>query len=142
MILILFTFISLSFSFKTEIQGNCGTNCQWLFTEETNTLQITGTESMTTFNTIEEVPWNTYRDQIITVTIEDTITSISNFAFSNCTLLSSITLPSSLITIETYAFYNCISLGKLTFPDSLRSINKYAFAHSSIEIENQFTNIT
>ena len=37
------------------------------------------------------------------------VTSIGNFAFLNCTNLTSIDIPNSVTTIKDYAFYNCTS---------------------------------
>ena len=42
--------------------------------------------------------------------IPDTVTSIANSAFSNCTSLMTIIIPSSVISIDYYAFLNCYKL--------------------------------
>ena len=61
------------------------------------------------------------------VTIPEGVQSIGNFAFCDCSSLSSLTLPSSLQSIGDYAFYDCNSLTSLTLPSSLQSIGDYAF---------------
>lgn len=48
------------------------------------------------------------------VTIPDSITSISNGAFYNCTSLSNITIPSNVISIGNEAFLDCSSLNEIT----------------------------
>ena len=61
------------------------------------------------------------------VTIPEGVQSIGNFAFCDCSSLSSLTLPSSLQSIGDYAFYGCKSLTSLTLPSSLQSIGEGAF---------------
>ena len=61
------------------------------------------------------------------VTIPEGVQSIEDWAFCDCTSLTSLTLPSSLQSIEDYAFTGCTSLTSLTLPSSLQSIEDYAF---------------
>ena len=48
-----------------------------------------------------------------------TVTRIGNYAFRNCSGLTSIVLPDSLKTIGDYAFCNCSGLSGIDLPDSL-----------------------
>ncbi|MBO4802141.1 MAG: leucine-rich repeat domain-containing protein [Bacteroidaceae bacterium] len=62
-----------------------------------------------------------------TITFPDSITSIEDRAFSECTNLS-VTIPSSVTRIGDEAFYECKGLsGLLTLPDSLKTIGIKAF---------------
>jgi hypothetical protein len=45
-----------------------------------------------------------------TYTIPSSVTTISNYAFQNCAVLSSVTIPSSVTTIGTEVFQNCSSV--------------------------------
>src|SRR5436190_15739971 len=45
-----------------------------------------------------------------------TVTSIGDFAFSNCTNLTSVTIPNSVISIGQQAFGNCTALTSVTIP--------------------------
>ena len=58
---------------------------------------------------------------------DGSVTSIGDYAFSNCESLTSITIPDSVTTIGGYAFYYCTSLTSITIPDSVTSIGKEAF---------------
>jgi hypothetical protein len=57
----------------------------------------------------------------------DSVTSISAYAFSNCTSLTSITIPDSVTTIGNAAFNNCDGLTSITIPDSVTTIGDSAF---------------
>jgi len=61
------------------------------------------------------------------MTIPDSVTSIGDGAFRNCTSLSSVTIPGSVTSIGDCAFYDCTSLSSMTIPDSVTRIGFYAF---------------
>ena len=54
---------------------------------------------------------------------------IGDYAFKDCSGLTSLTLPSSVTTIDAYAFYGCSGLTSLTLPSSVSSIDVYAFRY-------------
>ncbi|MCC8072938.1 MAG: leucine-rich repeat protein, partial [Clostridiales bacterium] len=59
--------------------------------------------------------------------IPDSVTSIGNYAFSDCTKLTSITIPNSVTSIGADAFSLCEGLINITIPDSVTYIGEYAF---------------
>ena len=61
------------------------------------------------------------------VDIPDGITTIGEFAFSECNSLTEATIPDSVTSIERYAFYYC-SLSDITIPDGVTSIGECTFA--------------
>ena len=61
------------------------------------------------------------------ITIPNSVTSIGNWAFNGCTGLTNITIPNSVTIINSEAFYGCTSLTSFTLPNSVRSIGKSAF---------------
>ena len=83
--------------------------------------------------------------QLKGIMIPDSVTSIGNYAFYNCSSLTSIEIPDSVMSIGNYVFYNCSSLTSVTIPDSVTSIGNYAFwscsSLASIEIPDSVTSI-
>jgi len=71
------------------------------------------------------------------VVIADTFTSIGNYAFYDCTGLTSVTIPNSVTSIGTKAFYNCSALTSITIPSSVTSIGNEAFVGTeALEVLN------
>lgn len=65
---------------------------------------------------------------VTSVTIPDSITSIPDAAFVNCSKLTNISIPNSVTYIGFSAFDGCASLKSITLPSSLRTIGNSAFA--------------
>ena len=61
------------------------------------------------------------------------VTSISNYAFKNCTGLTSITIPNSVTSIGKEAFSGCTGLTDITIPNSVTSIGYKAFYDTTLE---------
>lgn len=59
--------------------------------------------------------------------IPNTIKSIGEYAFRDCSGLYEITIPSSVDSISCYAFSGCVNLKKVFFSDSIRHIAPFAF---------------
>ncbi len=68
---------------------------------------------------------------LTSVTIPDSVNSIGNYAFSGCGSLPNIAIPGSVESIGEYAFEDCTSLTSITLPDSVASIGEYAFYNCS-----------
>ena len=55
------------------------------------------------------------------------VTSIGDYAFQDCSRLTSITIPNSVTSIGYSAFEDCSSLTNITIPNSVTSIGNLAF---------------
>ena len=65
---------------------------------------------------------------LTSVTIPDSVTSVGYAAFQGCTGLTSVTIPNSVTSIGNYAFYNCSGLTSITIPSSVKKIGDSAFS--------------
>ncbi len=77
--------------------------------------------------------------------IPESVTSIGNATFENCTGLTSVTIPSSVTSIDCYAFRNCSSLTSVTILSGVTSISYSAFRNccvlKSVTIPSSVTSI-
>ena len=84
-------------------------------------------------------------ESLTSVTIPNSVTSIGNWAFSNCESLTSVTIPNSVTSIGEGVFSGCKSLTSFTIPNSVTSIGERAFSNceslTSITIPNSVTSI-
>lgn len=82
---------------------------------------------------------------LTSVTIQNSVTSIGGAAFRGCTSLTSIEIPSSVTKIGGGAFCDCKGLRKITVPNSVTSIGSGAFTRCSgmttVELPNNITSI-
>lgn len=67
-------------------------------------------------------------DELKGITIPDSVTEIGNNAFLRCKSLESITIPNSVTEIGNGAFCECISLKIVDIPNSVTEIGYGAFA--------------
>ena len=92
--------------------------------------------------TEESAPWSSL--DIINVVIKSGVTRIGKNAFKNCSV-QKITIQNSVKTIENSSFSNCSSLKSVTIPDSVISIGNYTFSYcsslTSVTIGNSVTTI-
>ena len=118
-------------------------NLTWKLYED-GTLNISGTGAMKDYDS-DDSPATQKKDSVKKVVIEDDVTSIGDYAFWNCSNLTSITIPDSVTIIGNSAFNACSSLTSLTIPNSVTSIGEGAFyacsSLTSITIPNSVTSI-
>ena len=73
------------------------------------------------------------------------VTSIGNYAFDDCSGLTSVTIPNSVTSIGVGAFGSSTGLTSVTIPNSVTSIGDYAFYYctglTSVTIGNSVTSI-
>ena len=117
---------------SADDSGLCGENVTYTYVESTHTLTISGTGSMANYDYWNSyAPWYNYRSEIIKVIIEDGVTSIGDYAFRECSGLTSVTIPNSVTSIGRAAFRECRGLTFVTIPNSVTSIGVAAFSGCS-----------
>lgn len=123
--------------------GTCGINggnLTWTYDNEA--LTISGTGEMVDY-TYTGGPWHNFF--IRRLIIENGATSIGDYAFSDCTNLTSVTIPDSVASIGDYAFCRCTSLTSVTVPNSVTTIGESAFYNctglTSVSIPSGVTTI-
>ena len=89
------------------------------------TLTIRGTGPMRDY--LRDSPATRKRASVKRVEIGKGVTSIGEFAFYDCSRLTSITIPSGVTSIGDYAFHDCSSLTDITILGGVTSIGSFAF---------------
>ena len=139
-LILVLSLFPISAQAATSNSGSCGKFLKWNLKD--GTLTISGRGEMTDYSSSKHAPWSTL---IKRVRIEEGVTSIGDYAFKNCSKLSSVELPESLTDIGSCAFRLCAALTEFTIPDSVTSIGDYAFCAckslSSVTIPDSVTSI-
>ena len=121
-------------------------NCNAIIETESNTL-LYGCKNSVIPNSVTSIGQAAFNNcsGLTSVTIGNSVTSIGNSAFYSCDGLTSVTIGNSVTSIEECAFYGCNGLTSVTIPNSVTSIGSYAFSDcsglTSITIPNSVTSI-
>ena len=103
--------------------------------------------SYTIPNSVTSIGDRAFKDcsSLISVTIPNSVTSIGDLAFKGCSSLISVTIPNSVTSIGNSAFSCCNSLTSVTIPNNVTSIGSGAFSGcrslTSVTIPNSVTSI-
>ena len=148
----LFWGLSLSVEAQSVVaSGICGagggSNLTWELNSD-SVLTISGSGAMEDYNTSPNrisTPWWTYGNEITTIVIGNSVTSIGNSAFDYYfTKLISVTIGNSVVSIGNRSFFYCSSLTSITFPNSVTSIGEDAFngcGFTSVTFSSSVTSI-
>ena len=104
--------------------GTCGANLTWRL-DKLGVLTVSGTGQMTDFD-MSTQPWKANRDDIVSVVIENGVSSLGDYVFYSHKNLTKVSFSNSVTRIGKYAFEYC-PLTVLSLPDSLISIDNGAF---------------
>ena len=142
-IYILLIALLMGLSANAEESGTCGANLKWHLTDD-GVLTISGEGEMTDYSYLNRSPW--YDGQNIKrIIIDDSVTTIGDEAFNECSALTSVTIPNSVRAIGKSAFRGCSALTSVTIPNSVTTIGDGAFsscgALTSVNIPNSITTI-
>ena len=94
------------------------------------------------YSSVDGVLFNKNKTQLVThpagkgisYSIPNGVTSISSYAFSGCSSLTSVTIPDGVTSIEPYAFQNCSRLASIAIPASVTTIYYGAFYQSNLMV--------
>ena len=137
---------SATVHFKDNLydKGTCGTNVNWVMTGD-GTLTISGKGRISNYDYNNSAPWAKCSAYIKCVVIKPGVRGIGDYAFHDCSSLTSVTIPNSVTIIGSSAFYGCSSLTSVTIPNSVTSIGQSAFWSCSsltdVTIPNSVTSI-
>lgn len=113
--------------------GACGSKSAWSYDAASGTLSITGTGEINDYNynpgaaRNAERPWEAYVSSVTALNIASGITVIGQHAFGGLTALTSLTVPDSVDTISSYAFYGCSSLKTVSLGSGLANLGYRSF---------------
>ncbi len=121
-------------------------NCNAIIETSNNTL-IVGCNKTTIPNSVTSIGDGAFLDctGLTSATIPNSATSIGDFAFEGCSGLVSVTIGNSVTSIGNYAFEGCTGLTSATIPNSVTTIGDNAFSGcyslDSVTIGNSVTSI-
>ena len=98
----------------------------WRYDPKDSSLTLSGTGALPDYP-IGQAPWFEFNDQIDTVVLKEGVTRIGDYAFYNCTELTSVEIPEGVTYIGESAFACCQSLESVTIPGSVTEIGEGAF---------------
>ena len=134
--------------------GTCGYNGDnliWVLSGD-GALTISGEGKMMNYSDSSVAPWYSNRTKILSVVVEDGVTSIGSRAFFGCSVLTDVTLSDDMTSIGYDAFRDCGSLNDVIIPESVTEIPYGAFYNCTalknvtlpkglLSIENAYTYI-
>jgi hypothetical protein len=107
--------------------GTCGKNTTWEFHD--GVLTISGTGEMKDYGILFPGPWKSFAESIVTVVIEDGVTYIGDYAFSQYAQLQNVIIGSGVTHIGSNAFSHCDKQNDVVIPDSVTRLGAQAFMY-------------
>ncbi len=114
-----------------------GTEITWKFDTDRKILTISGTGDIPDYNleTFNQAPWYAYKDQITTVVVRDTVSSVGTYSFLGYNAITRIELGNSAKNIKDSAFSGCSTI------DTLVLSNDVTIASNAFDNYNSIANI-
>ena len=108
-----------------------------------NCSSLTSFELPVTVTTIQNESFQ--NSGLTEIVLQDNISSIGEYAFSDCDALTFITIPNSVRSLSRYVFSECDALASVVIPNSVTSLDDYAFSNcdalASIIIPDNVTSL-
>lgn len=138
--IILFSLLGLLLSIKINAtvdvisiySGKCGHMLTWTLNTATGELRISGRGEMDKYLETEPAPWDDYKYRVKSIVIENGVTSIGSYAFSN-SYVEHVSIPKTVKHIGSYSFEWCSRLKTIVIPEGVETISNNAFYHSGLE---------
>lgn len=108
------------------------TDLTWDLTNGVLTIDYDGNgekKDMPSYNA-SGAPWYSNRTSITAIVIQSGVTSISNYAFYNCSNATSVTIPLSVTSFGSSAFYGCSKITTVKYASSATNWANINFANS------------
>ncbi len=105
--------------------GSCGDYTVWVLYDD-GELVISGSGAMGSYDEAD-IPWTEFKNDIKKVTVNEGVTSLSAYAFSDCANLKNVKLSDTVADIGAYAFENCSVIRDIVIPAGVTSVNADAF---------------
>ncbi len=109
----------------SEKDMSCGDNAIWVYDKKTKTLTVSGSGDIYDYCSYSR--WEDIRDEVVSVAIEDGITSIGEDAFYWFSALQNVSIPNSVQNIGAGAFCDCYNLKSVVIPDGVTEIYSNTF---------------
>jgi hypothetical protein len=129
-ILVVLQIVSNTTAVQAQTQGTFGSGLTWAISN--GTLRISGNGPMPVSLSAGSKlqPWESVRNTITAVVIEDGVTMLGIGAFAGCTLLNSITLGKGVTNLPN-AIVQGTAITSITIPEQIVKIENGAFAGAS-----------
>ena len=125
-IIVIFVCIFRPWQASAKTTANNSDDLTWSYDAESNTLRLSGSGEMRDYSSSNTPPWYSVVADDVTIEIEDGITSIGAWAFSDLSI-SEVYIPDSVEKIGDHAFFH-IDCEIIAIPESVEEIGDYAFA--------------
>ena len=94
--------------------GRPGADLSYQFDKKSGQLTISGTGPMDSFNNRYPAPWEAYLDAVVSVVIEEGVTTVDAGAFTDLSVLKTVEIPTTVTEIPEGIFYGCGQLVSIT----------------------------
>ena len=106
--------------------GTCGESTDYRLMGN-YTLVISGSGAMEDYSRYHKAPWSEQCETILSVIIEEGVTSVGSNAFDGCAAMSAVSIAQTVQSIGDEAFWGCGSLGDVSIPANVTFIGEYVF---------------
>lgn len=123
-------------SYGVPKPGPCGPGLTWEFDQDTGTLIISGKgNAILSYSLEDPAPWSSFGAEIKSITFAGNIDKIGDYAFANCTGLTSVVLPGEeSLSLGEGVFFGCTNLKEVKFTGRLYTSAEKIFKGVTAEV--------